>query len=105
MKRGEAILEYLVKRADGAQDPKTIAKAIGKPDGRSISDLLRHLERVGLVYRTGEKRTRSAALWYPTARGREVDAILDRITAARGGEFIPTAQAGIAWSEIYALRR
>lgn len=100
--KAERILEHLVKRADGAQDVTAIAIDVdGYADGRSVAYALRELETAGLIQRTSGRRR---SLWYPTARGREVDAILDRITVARGGTFEGRVRAGITTSETLALR-
>lgn len=96
--RGEAVLEYLVKRADGAERVSTIAVGIGKRDGRAVAQPLRHLEQAKLVRRTERD------LWYATGRGREVDRILDEVVAARGGTFRGLYAAGITTDEVLALR-
>lgn len=94
---GEQILQVLVAQ-DGWLSPRVIAEKVGKRDGRSVIQPLRRLQRADLVH-----ESRRTGAWYPTKRGREVDAILDRITVARGGVFEPTAHAGISISEVLAL--
>lgn len=70
-------------------------------DGRTIAGPIRRLLRVGLV----EKRVLPKMVYYrATARGLEVDAILARITVARGGTFAGRAASGIDVSESVALR-
>lgn len=72
-------------------------------DGRKVARVLIRLERAGLIswsMRTHEDRSR----YRVTARGCEVDGILDRIVAARGGSFEPWSKNGITSSEAYALR-
>jgi hypothetical protein len=60
----------------------------------------RRLKRDGRikVARSGGK------VWSPTARGREVDATLERIRPTRGGIFAPHTAVGITISETLALR-
>lgn len=54
--------------------------------------------------RSGRIKSYSHFVWSPTERGREVDAILERIRPARGGSFEPMTSAGITMHEVLALR-
>ena len=65
-------------------------------DGRKVRHKAEKLERAGLI-------ELSHGIAKPTERGEEVDAILARITAARGGDFAPRLQSGITGSESTAL--
>lgn len=100
---GETILQKLVASDEPLTVTRVAAFAVGVADGRRVSQPLDRLARAGLV--EGKKRGKEPTLWTPTARGREVDQILDRITVDRGGTFMGTAQAGISFSESFALRR
>jgi hypothetical protein len=103
---GENVLRDLVKaRRDGLYDqtrgtwlPDVARHLRGRTDGRLVSHAFRRLERAGLAERTAPGYAK------PTARGVEVDGILDRITVARGGRFEGRFAAGITSSESHALR-
>lgn len=96
MKGGEAVLHALVE--EGGLTAHEIARKIGLRDGRSVAQTLRQLERAKLAHE-GHVHAR----WWPTKRGAEVDALLDRITAARGGRFAGRAAVGISFTESFAL--
>jgi DNA-binding transcriptional ArsR family regulator len=96
VKGGEAVLHALVE--EGGLTASEIAGKIGLRDGRSVSHTLRRLESAKLAH-----EGRAHARWWPTKRGEEVDAILDRITAERGGKFAPKFAAGITHTEALAL--
>jgi Mn-dependent DtxR family transcriptional regulator len=93
---GERILELLVDQ--GEMWPWRIARYVGGRDGRSVTYPLKRLERAGLIERPPGGGYRA------TARGREVDAIMRRITVRRGGSFQPRTEAGVDVTESVALR-
>jgi hypothetical protein len=107
--QGEEILQVLVKAEhDGLYSGSTwvggIVRRIGwATDGRSVTPTLMRLQRHKLVERDDQGGGRKQH-WRPTARGREVDAILDKIVVERGGQFVPFSQAGIDFYEAGALR-
>ena len=109
MGRGEQILEVLVDAESeglygGSTHLLTIARRIEwASDGRSVRPTLRRLEMAELIEQHHGSGCVDAG-WRPTPRGREVDAILRRITAARGGSFVPRNDAGISFGEAHALR-
>jgi hypothetical protein len=81
----------------GAWLPGVAARVTGDGDARKITHCVRELVKAGLV-----EKDRDRAL--ATPRGFEVDGILDRISHARGGKFVPMKQSGITDMERYALR-
>lgn len=94
---GEIVLAFLVRyRDEEAPEAGEIGRRVFAADGRAVAAVLRRLEDAGLVRAVGR-------FWHPTGRGREVDAILDRITAARGGAFQGRYAAGITTTETLAL--
>jgi len=108
---GEQVLAYLVARErEGLYDAgvgswsAAIAHRVVGPsaDGRAVRAPLKRLERAGLVERMPDRPTEP--LFRTTARGREVNGILDAITAARGGTFQPRQHAGITSIEEVGLR-
>lgn len=103
---GENVLQHLVQATrDGLYDrqrgtwlPDVARRLTGSSDGRRVSHAFRRLERAGLAERTDPGYAK------PTERGLEVDGILERITAARGGRFQGRYAAGITHTESHALR-
>jgi hypothetical protein len=107
--RGADVLEKVVyhTHTDGLGDAiqgismSYVAKVLtGEFDGRKISAKARKLQAAGLV--TIERQGDTTFL-KPTERGLEVDATLERITAARGGEFLPWKDTDMTISEKTAL--
>lgn len=101
---GEAVLRELVRLQKQSMYPEEggwlpgVALALtGVLDARKVTPAIRKLERAELVERTKRGHAR------PTPRGMEVDGILDRITAERGGSFQPRREAGITTPENSAL--
>lgn len=103
---GEQVLEVLVDfERDGLYSGSTwigdvVRKIAWASDGRSVRPAIAKLERAGLVEKVGGL---PGTRWRPTARGREVDALLRQITARRGGSFRPRTEVGIDITESAAL--
>ena len=119
---GAAVLQVLVSathrdQADPDLEPACsairVAHALGYHDGRSVARTLGRLCEEGLA--TSGCRTRrlksgglkvytGSVVYSPTARGRDVDALLASATASRGGIFRPRNELGLSVSEELALR-
>lgn len=108
MRTGTAVLEYAVAIPREDDDltgwvpiGQVALRVLGTVDGRTIYQSCRRLERGGLleIARHGGRTDIRA-----TQRGREVDAILARITHARGGTFAPWSLSGISSDESLSLR-
>lgn len=99
--KGERVLRFLVRHLheDAPTAAEVGARALGGRDGRVAAPVLRRLQEAGLVEAVGSGRW-----WRPTARGREVDATLDRIVVRRGGKFAGWYASGISIPESSALR-
>lgn len=106
---GADILEHVVRAGwkDGLADRNHgvsatyVARLItGVADARKIMQRARKLADAGLIT---IKRQGDTTFLRPTERGIEVDEILERITAARGGEFAPRYTSGISPRESLAL--
>lgn len=94
--RGADVLEVAV--AKNLSSTTAIAKDLtGVADGRKVRRKLARLEQVGLLEVI-------SGVVVVTQRGREVDAILAQITAARGGTFAPWGQSGLTIAERLALQ-
>lgn len=108
--RGADVLQVLVQLNENgkwASTAREVAERLGLLDGRAVTPQLNRLVGAGLARRPREPHTRwgteTKYRYVPTDRGREVDAVLDRIVAARGGTFQPQRQAGIKPLESVAL--
>jgi hypothetical protein len=94
--QGTDVLEVVVRKNMVATS--AIAKELtGISDGRKVRARLTKLERAGLL-----EVIDGVAI--PTGRGREVDATLARIAAARGGTFLPWKDTDMTTTEKLALR-
>lgn len=107
--QGDDLLEAIVKYGytDGLADRvrgislSYVARVLtGAFDGRKVIHRAKKLQSAGLIE---IERRGDTTFAKPTQRGIEVDGILERITAARGGEFAPRAHAGITAAERVAL--
>lgn len=90
----------LADRTRGVSLTSVARVLTGVGDGRKVIYKAKKLQDAGLVE---IKREFNTTFCRPTARGIEVDAILEAITAARGGEFAPRLHSGITASESMAL--
>lgn len=90
----------LADRERGVSITYVAGVVTGVRDGRKIMGRLRKLERAELVTL---ERIGDTTFARPTQRGIEVDEILERITADRGGEFAPRLHSGITSRESVAL--
>lgn len=118
MIRGCDVLERLVELTsrpatpglEPAVGPARLARELGTRDGRATAGHLQRLMKAGLAERgkatrrLKEYRGAQSTVYSPTKRGREVDALLAKGTAARGGTFTPFRDLGISTTEWLALR-
>jgi hypothetical protein len=96
--RGADILETVVSARKALSTSQVAYRLTDVYDGRKVRRRCEKLADAGLVELTN-------GMVLATARGKEVDAILARIVAARGGTFAPWLTSGITSSETLALQK
>lgn len=101
----EAIVRYgwtdgMADRARGVSLSYVARVLTGHFDARKVVARARKLENAGLVV---VERRGDTTFAKPTGRGLEVDETLARITAARGGSFVPRSDTDLTVTEKVAL--